>query len=203
MAEESGLIFSIERWILREACRQMKSWQERYPTATPLKMSVNISSRHFMHPNLAGVVGKVLEETGLPPESLVLEVMEGVLHEDAASAAVTLGALKKLGVGLAVDDFGAGYSSIIDLKRFPLDVLKIDSSFVRSFHQREEDCEIVSAVIGLAHALKLTAVAQGVESPRQLMQLREMGCEVAQGTYFSEALSSTATAAFLVADLYY
>ena len=203
VAEESGLIFSIERWMLREACRQMKSWQERYPTDTPLKMSVNISSRHFMHPNLVGVVAKVLEETGLPPESLVLEIKESVLHEDGSSAAATLGALKKLGVGLAVDDFGAGSSSITELKRFPLDFLKIDSSFVKSFHKREEDRNIVSAVIGLAHALELTAVAQGVDTSRQLMQLKEMGCDVAQGTYFSEPLSATATAAFLVADLYY
>ncbi len=203
VAEESGLIFSIERWMLREACRQMKSWQERYPTTEPLTMSVNISSRHFMYPNLVGVVGKVLEETGLQPGSLVLEIQESVLHEDASSAAATLGALKKLGVGLAVDGFGAGSSSITELKRFPLDILKIDSSFVRLFHEREEDCRIVSAVIGLAHALEFTAVAQGVDTPRQLMQLREMGCEVAQGTYFSEPLSATATAAFLVADLYY
>ena len=203
VAEESGLIFSIERWMLHEACRQMKSWQERYPTDSPLTMSVNISSRHFMHPNLVGVVGKVLEETGLSPASLVLEIQESVLHRDASSAAATLGALQKLGVGLAVDGFGAGSSSITELKRFPLDILKIDSSFVQSFHEREEDRRIVSAVIGLAHALELTAVAQGVDTPRQLMQLREMGCEVAQGTYFSEALSSTATAAFLVADLYY
>jgi diguanylate cyclase (GGDEF)-like protein/PAS domain S-box-containing protein len=203
VAEESGLIFSIERWLLREACRQMKSWQERYPNDDFLTVSVNISGRHFMHPNLSGVVGQVLEETGLPPESLVLEIKESVLHEDAASAAVTLGALKKLGVGLAVDDFGAGSSSIAELKHFPLDVLKIDSSFVRNFNEREEDRKIVSAVIGLAHALELTAVAQGVDTPRQLMQLREMGCEVAQGDYFSEPLSSTGTAAFLVADLYY
>ena len=203
VAEESGLIFSIERWVLREACRQMKSWQDRYPSEVPLTMSVNISSRHFMHPNLSGVVGQVLEETGLSPECLVLAVKEDVLHQDGASAAVTLGALKKLGVKLAVDGFGAGSSSITELKRFPLDLLKIDPSFVKSFHEHGEDGRIVSAVIGLAHALGLTAVAQGVETPRQLMQLKEMGCEVAQGTYFSEALTSTATAAFLVADLYY
>lgn len=203
VAEESGLIFSIERWVLREACRQLRSWQERYPSDNLLTMSVNISSRHFMHPNLSGVVGQVLEETGLPPESLVLEIKESVLHEDGASAAVTLGALKKLGVKLGVDGFGAGSSSITELRRFPLDFLKIDPSFVKSFHESEEDSRIVSAVIGLAHALELTAIAQGVETPRQLMQLKEMGCEVAQGNYFSEALSSTATAAFLVADLYY
>lgn len=203
VAEESGLIFAIERWVLREACRQMRSWQERYPTDTPLTTSVNLSSRHFMHPNLAGVIHRVLEETGLPPECLVLEVKESILHEDAVSAAVTLQALNNLGVKLAVDNFGAGYSSLSQLKRFPLDVLKIDASFIRALHEREEDREIVSALISLAHALGLKVVAEGVENPRQLMQLREMGCEIAQGNYFAQSLSHRATSAFLVADLYY
>ncbi len=119
------------------------------------------------------------------------------------SATVTLSALKKLGVRLAVDNFGVGSSSLQQLKRFPLDILKIDSSFIRSFHEKEEDREIVSAVIALAHALNLRVVAEGVENPRQLMQLREMRCEVAQGHYFAEPLSHRAAAAFLVADLYY
>jgi len=201
LAEETGHIFAIERWVLREACRQMRSWQERYPIGTPLTIGVNLSSRHFMHPNVTGVVGHVLEETGLPPESLVLEIKESVLHEDPMSAIATLGALKKLGVTLAVDNFGAGFSSLQQLKRFPLDVLKIDTSFIRSFHEKE-DRELVSAVINLAHALKLEVVAPGVETPRQLMQLKEMGCETAQGHYFAEGLSHRAAAAFLVADLY-
>jgi len=203
LAEETGHIFAIERWVLREACRQMRSWQERYPTGTPLGMSVNLSSRHFMHPNVTGVVACILEETELPPESLVLEIKESVLHEDPMSAIVTLGALKKLGVTLAVDNFGVGSSSIQQLKRFPLDILKIDPSFIRSFHEKQEDRELVSAVINLAHALKLKVIAPGVENPRQLMQLKEMGCETTQGHYFAEGLSDRAAAAFLVADLYY
>ena len=203
VAEETGLIFVVERWVLREACRQMRSWQERYPTGKPLTVSVNLSSRHFTHPNLAGVIHHTLEETGLPPENLMLEIKESILHEDAMSAAATLQGLKKLGVRLAVDNFGAGYSSISHLKRFPLDVLKIDASFVRAFHEREEDGEIVSAIISLAHALNLQVVAEGIESPRQLMQLKDMGCEIAQGNYFAGSLSHRATSAFLVADLYY
>jgi EAL domain-containing protein (putative c-di-GMP-specific phosphodiesterase class I) len=117
------------------------------------------------------------------------------------SAIVTLDALKKLGVTLAADNFGAGSSSLQQLRRFSLDVLKIDSTFIRSFHEMQEDCELVSAVINLAHALELKVVAPGVENPRQLMQLNEMGCEVAQGHYFAEGLSHRA--AFLVVDLYY
>ncbi len=203
VAEETGLIFVIERWIMREACRQMRSWQERYPTSTPLTVGINLSGRHFTHPNLAGVVYRTLEETGLAPDCLVLEIKESILHEDAISAATTLQALKKLGVRLAVDNFGTGYSSLSHLKRFPLDMLKIDASFIRSFHEREEDCEIVSAIISLAHALNLQVVAEGVESPRQLMQLKDVGCEIAQGNYFAGSLSHRATSAFLVADLYY
>jgi EAL domain-containing protein (putative c-di-GMP-specific phosphodiesterase class I) len=148
-----------------------------------------------MHPNVTAVVGHVLEETGLPPESLVLEIKESVLHEDPMSV------MKKLGVTFTVDNFGAGSSSLQQLRRFPLDVLKIDSSFIRSFLETQEDCVLVSAVINLAHALKLKVVAPGVENPRQLMQLKEMGCEVALGHYFAEGLSHRA--AFLVADVYY
>ncbi|MDP8971972.1 MAG: bifunctional diguanylate cyclase/phosphodiesterase [Actinomycetota bacterium] len=203
VAEETGLIFAMERWVLREACRQMRSWQERYPTDKPLTTSVNLSSRHFMHPNLAGVVHRVLEETGLHPECLILEVKESILNEDVISANVTLQALKNLGVGLAVDNFGAGSSSLSKLKRFPLEVLKIDASFIRALHEREEDREVASAVISLAHALGLKVIAECVENPRQLMQLREMGCDTAQGNYFAESLSPRATSAFLVADLYY
>ena len=202
-AEETGLIFAIERWVLHETCRQMLSWQERYPTDTPLTTSVNLSSRHFMHPNLSGVVHRVLEETGLPPKCLVLEIKESILNEDAMSAAVTLQALKKLGVGLTIDNFGAGSSSLAQLKRFPLDTLKIDASFISAFHKSEEDRDLVSAVIALAHTLGLKAAAEGVETPRQLIQLKDMGCDIAQGHYFSESLSYRAASAFLVADLYY
>lgn len=203
VAEETGLIFAIERWVLREACRQMLSWQERYPTDSPLTVGVNLSSRHFMHPNLVGEVSRVLEKTGLAPESLVLEVKESILHEDAMSAAVTLQALKGLGVRLAVDNFGAGYSSLSHLKRFPLDTLKVDRSFVTNLENQHEDREIVSAVISLAHAMGLKVVAEGVENARQLMILKDMGCNEAQGHYFAESLSHRATSAFLVADLYY
>ncbi len=202
-AEETGLIFAIERWVLREACRQMRSWQERYPTDTPLTTSVNLSSRHFMHPNLPSVVHHVLEETGLSPEHLVLEIKESTLNEDAMSATATLQALKKLGVGLTVDNFGAASSSLTQLRRFPLDTLKIDASFISALHNSEEDRDLVSAIITLAHALGLKAAAEGIETPRQLMQLRDMGCDIAQGHYFSESLSYRAASAFLVADLYY
>jgi diguanylate cyclase (GGDEF)-like protein/PAS domain S-box-containing protein len=203
VAEETGLIFAIERWALREGCRQMVSWQERYPTESPLTVGVNLSNRHFMHPNLVGEVSRVIEETGINPSSLVLEIKESSLHEDAMSAAVTLQALKSLGVRLAVDNFGAGYSSLSHLKHFPLDSLKLDRSFVTGLEDQPEDRDIVSAVISLAHAMGLRVVAEGVENARQLMVLKDLGCDEAQGHYFAESLSHRATSAFLVADLYY
>jgi len=115
---------------MREACRQMRSWHERFPMDTPLSVSVNLSPRHFVHPNLVGEVYRVLEETELPPESLILEIKESALQVDALAAGITLAALKGLGVGLTVDNFGAGFSSVSYLKSFPLDKLKIDRSFI-------------------------------------------------------------------------
>jgi EAL domain-containing protein (putative c-di-GMP-specific phosphodiesterase class I) len=203
VAEETGLIFAIERWVLREASRQMVSWQERYPTDSPLSIGVNLSSRHFMHPNLVGEISRVLKSTGISPKSLVLEVKESILHEDAMSAAITLQALKSLGVSLAVDNFGAGFSSLSHLKRFPLDILKVDRSFVANLEEQDEDRKIAAAVISLAHAMGLKVVAEGVENARQLMILKDMGCDEAQGHYFAESLSHRAASAFLVADLYY
>jgi diguanylate cyclase (GGDEF)-like protein/PAS domain S-box-containing protein len=202
VAEETGLIFSIERWVLREACRQMRSWQERFPTDSTLSVSVNLSPRHFMHPNLVGEVYRVLEETQLPPESLILEIKESALQDDALAAGVTLQALKKLGVKLAVDNFGTGFSSVSYLKSFPLDKLKIDRSFTANL-QTDEDRPIVEAMVSLAHALNLTVVAEGVETARQLMHLRAMNCDEAQGFYFAASLDGRSTSAFLVADLFY
>jgi EAL domain-containing protein (putative c-di-GMP-specific phosphodiesterase class I) len=202
VAEETGLIFSIERWVLREACRQMRSWQERFPTDSTLTVSVNLSPRHFMHPNLVGEVYRVLEETQLPPESLILEIKESALQDDALAAGVTLQALKKLGVKLAVDNFGTGFSSVSYLKSFPLDKLKIDRSFTANL-QADEDRPIVEAMVSLAHALNLTVVAEGVETARQLMHLKGMNCDEAQGFYFAASLDGRSTSAFLVADLFY
>ena len=202
VAEENGLIFAMERWVLREACRQMRSWQERYPSDPPLTVSVNISSGYFMHPNLVSEVSRVLEATDLPPRSLILEIKESTLNEDPASAVTTLGALKKLGVGLTVDGFGTGFSSIANLKLFPLDSLKIDCSFVSGLED-DEDWKLAAAVVSLSHALGMKIVAEGVETARQLIILREMGYDRAQGHYFTEPLSHAATSAFLVGDLYY
>ena len=200
-ARENGLILAMERWALREACRQMGSWQERYPADPPLKLSINISTGYFMHPNLVSEISHVLADVDLQPRSLTLEIQENTLNEDPASAVTTLEALKKLGVGLTLDGFGTGSSSLANLKLFPLDTLKIHCSFISGL-ENSEDWKLASAVVSLSHALGMEITAEGVETARQLMILRKMGYDRAQGHYFTGPLSHTATSAFLVTDLY-
>ncbi len=158
---------------------------------------MNLSARQFGQPDLAGEVTSVLSETGLRPSSLVLEITESVLMEDARSSVDTLHRLKELGVEISVDDFGTGYSSLSYLKRFPVDYLKVDRSFVAELGQGTEGRVIVSAVIDLAHTLGVEAVAEGVETAEQLAPLREMGCAMGQGFYFAKPLPSKVITAML------
>src|SRR5215207_1073796 len=189
VVEETGLIIPIGDWILGEACRQARDWQEQYPSAPPLVMNVNLSARQFRQPNLAAEVARVLRETGLNPSSLELEVTESIMLDDADSASQTLRRLKNLGVRIAIDDFGTGYSSLSYLTRFPVDTLKVDRSFVARMGHEAEVTAIVQAVITLAKKLGLEVVAEGVERFEQLEQLREMECDLAQGYYFAKPLS--------------
>ncbi len=200
VAEETGLIAQIGGLVLEEACRQAKEWQERYPaTDTSLKMSVNISARQFQHPDeLVWEVARVLEKTGLAPGSLVLEITESMIMEDAEHNMAMLGRLKDLGVWVAIDDFGTGYSSFAYLKRFPVDMLKVDKSFVDGLGENPEDTAIVEAVIGLARALDLRTVAEGIETTGQLNQLQALGCELGQGYYFSGPLPAHEASALLL-----
>jgi diguanylate cyclase (GGDEF)-like protein/PAS domain S-box-containing protein len=202
VAEDTGLIVRIGEGVLREACHQMRAWQERYPSVPPLTVSVNLSPRQFFQPEL---VAEILGETEIYPGSLQLEITEGTMTSNGVySANHTLRNLKDLGVQLAVDDFGMGYSSLSYLKRFPVDVLKIDRSFIAGLEQDTDgvskDAQIVSAMIELTHALGLEAVAEGVETSAQLAWLRNMKCDLGQGNYFSEPLPSEALAVILAED---
>ena len=195
IAEESNLILSIGQWVLREACNQLRTWQEQYPSTAPLVIGVNLSTREFFQPSL---IAEILRETGVDPQTLQLEITEGaVAYNHAQNANNTLWDLKALGVQLAIDDFGMGYSSLSYLKRFPVNVLKIDRSFVRELGKDPKDTKIVAAIIHLARALDLRVIAEGVETAEQAEQLRKMECEVAQGYYFSEPLPSEAVSALL------
>ena len=192
IAEETGLIVPIGQWVLAEACRQARLWQQEFPSAPDLVMSVNLSPRQFQHPTLVEDIARILRETGLAPERLELEITEGAVMEDADAARATLQKLRDIGISLAIDDFGTGYSSLGYLKRFPVSVLKIDQSFVRGLGQDEQDSAIVRGVIALAQSLNLSVTAEGIETFEQLAQLRELGCNHGQGYLLSRPLASDA-----------
>jgi diguanylate cyclase (GGDEF)-like protein len=191
VAEESGLIVPIGAWALREACIQLDSWRNR-EAGDPVSeivggaaMEVNLSARQIDDPDLVRNVERILTETGVDPSSVTLEITESALMSDADSALFVLRSLEDLGLTLAIDDFGTGYSSLTYLERFPLDILKIDKSFVDGLSTEVEGSPIVGAVIDLAHDLGMTVVAEGVETEDQLTELRRLGCDHAQGYLFS------------------
>jgi diguanylate cyclase (GGDEF)-like protein/PAS domain S-box-containing protein len=188
IAEESGLIEPIGAWVQETACRQALEWHELRPDERPLDVSVNLSTRQVAHRDLADSVAEVLERTGLDPIHLRLEVTESVLVDESANAAGTLTALSDLGVRLVLDDFGTGYSSLAYLNRFPFDALKIDRSFIEGLGVEQERTAIVEAVIGMARALSLDVIAEGVENQTQVAELLRLGCDFAQGHLFSRPL---------------
>jgi diguanylate cyclase (GGDEF)-like protein/PAS domain S-box-containing protein len=186
LAEETGLIVPLGVWALEESCRQAVRWHEA-ADGTRLSISVNLSPRQLAEPSLPNEVSRVLNETGLHPDALWLEITESTLMRDVESALSALGALRALGLHLAVDDFGTGYSSMAYLERFPVESLKIDRSFVSEVGNRADSTAITTAIVSLAHALRLKTVAEGIEQPEQLDRLRAMGCEFGQGYLFGPA----------------
>jgi diguanylate cyclase (GGDEF)-like protein len=189
VAEETGLIVPIGRWVLFEACRQAKEWQTKYRRDRELMVSVNLSGKHLQQATLIDDVREVLEATRIDPSHVVLEITETVAMAGAETTIEILSRLKALGVLLAIDDFGTGFSSLAYLKRFPVDLLKIDKSFVDGVADRGHDTRIVEAIISLGHALGLRVIAEGVETTDQLLQLRSLGSEFGQGYYFGRPLS--------------
>jgi diguanylate cyclase (GGDEF)-like protein/PAS domain S-box-containing protein len=188
LAEETGLVIQIDRWVLREACRRTREWQERFHAERLLSVSVNLSARDFSAPNLVEHVRDVLQESGLDARCLKLEITESVLMSDAESVTSTLRRLKELGVELQLDDFGTGYSSLSYLHRFPVDALKIDRSFVSRIGPDGTNSEIARAIVTMAHSLKMSVVAEGVETEAQAAELRSLACEYGQGYLFAGAL---------------
>jgi diguanylate cyclase (GGDEF)-like protein/PAS domain S-box-containing protein len=186
LAEVTGLIVTMGPWILRSACAQVQAWREA--GFAGLSLAVNLSARQFQQPDLAELVTRILEETGLPPRHLDLEVTESYAMQNPEQAIDTLRRLKALGVRLSIDDFGTGYSSLSYLRRFPIDTLKIDKSFVGDITRDADDATIVTAVIAMAHALKLNVVAEGVETEDQLAFLAARRCDRLQGYLFSYPL---------------
>jgi diguanylate cyclase (GGDEF)-like protein len=198
IAEETGMIIPIGKWILNEACRQMSRWQKLSRSDGPLPVSVNLSGKQFLQPDLLEQIQEVLRETGLDPRGLKLEITETVVMENIETATHTLEQLRALGVELSIDDFGTGYSSLSYLQRFPVSTLKIDRSFVSRMTESDGTAEIVRTIMQLAQNLGMDVVAEGVETESQRAQLRDFECEFGQGYYFSRPMDSDAAEALLL-----
>ncbi|WP_404301478.1 putative bifunctional diguanylate cyclase/phosphodiesterase [Alicycliphilus denitrificans] len=197
LAESRGLITPISRWVLREACRQLKAWHDEGLPRVPV--AVNLSAIEFRQRDVVREIAQVLTETGLPPEYLEIEITETTLMQQAEHTHTTLQELQALGVAVTVDDFGTGYSSLAYLKRYPLDKIKVDRSFVIDTPGDADDVAIVTAIIELARSLQLQSVAEGVETPEQLALLRRLGCELAQGYGIAPPMDAQRTRAWLQA----
>ena len=190
-AESRGLIAPIGRWVMHEACRQLKAWQDE--GLAPVPIAVNLSALEFRQRDLVGEIAAVLQATGLPARFLEIELTESVLMHQTGPVLDTLNALKTLGVGVSVDDFGTGYSSLSYLKRYPIDKLKIDRSFVMDAPGDADDVAIVTAIIQMGHSLQLKTVAEGVETPAQMELLRQLGCDLVQGYLVSVPMEAEET----------
>jgi diguanylate cyclase (GGDEF)-like protein len=190
IAEETGLILPIGEWVLREACAQLKRWHDA--GHTELHMAVNLSARQFFQPDLTAIVAQVLKELALPASALELEITESMLMQPSQDNMAVLAQLSAMGVQLSIDDFGTGYSNLSYLQRFPIHALKIDRSFVIDIDQETHDSAIITAIIAMAHSLRLKVIAEGVDSDEQICFLRARGCLAAQGFYYSQAVPAEA-----------
>ena len=197
MAEETGLIMPIGQWVLGEACRQIRRWQDEFPQFPPLQISVNLSGKQFINSNLIEQIRRILRETDVEPQSLKLEITESMVMENIETAVEMLEQLRALGIEFSIDDFGTGYSSLSYLHRFPISTLKIDRSFVSRMTDNNENAEIVRTIVMLARSLKMNVVAEGVETRDQLAQLALLECEYGQGYYFSKPLDPQGAARLL------
>jgi EAL domain-containing protein (putative c-di-GMP-specific phosphodiesterase class I) len=185
VADETGIILSINRQLFPEACRQVCSWQQSFPADPPLFLSVNISPKQFSQPDIASQIEQLIQESEMNPRSIALEITETIAMADAERSAAVLAQLKGLGVSIDIDDFGTGYSSLSRLQGFRVDTLKIDRIFVSRIDTDHETHEIVRIIVMLAHNLGLKVVAEGIETQTQLDLLTDIGCDLGQGYLFS------------------
>lgn len=197
VAEETGLIIPIGEWILREACRQTAEWRKLISEPAQLSVSVNLSAKQLMHPNLAAQIGAILSETALNPRCLKLEVTESMVMENSEKALAVISNLKKLGISFSTDDFGTGYSSLSYLHRFPFNYIKIDRSFVSKMDSDRKSEAIVRTILLLGQNLHIEVVAEGIETRRQLEALRQLGCKTGQGYFFAKPVNAESAARIL------
>ena len=189
IAEESGLIVEIGRWVLREACDQVKSWQVAFPHEPPLEINVNVAAKQFYQPDFVERIADLLQETGIAPGTLILEITERVFMDQVSVASTVFDQLCALGVRLQIDDFGTGYSSLGYIHRYPIHTIKIDQSFIRGLGASKRNTDVVRAMIQMAQDLGMSTVAEGIETEGQLLQLSEFGCGFGQGFLLSRPLS--------------
>ena len=196
-AEDSGVLVSIGHWLLVQACRQLREWQSSHSSGEPVSITVNISARQFADARLASDIQDALQQTGIDPAQLQLEMTESVAAADPKLTVTVLSHLKHLGIAVILDDFGTGSTSLRGLRQFPVDALKIDRSLIREMLADRSACDIVELIIALAHKMGLRAIAEGIESAKQLDRLLELGCEYGQGYYFSQPLEAKAALQFM------
>jgi multiple sugar transport system substrate-binding protein len=198
IAEKTGLMIPLGEFVVREACRQARAWQLARPGQPPIPVNVNLSGVQLQHPGLVAAVSLALEDSGLAPDLLMLEITESVMARETEATARRLRQLKGLGVGLAIDDFGTGYSSLSYLRRFPIEVVKIDKSFVDGIEDDTSAQALAHGIVQLAHSLKTTTVAEGVETEAQVKRLIRMGCDRAQGFYFARPMGAREATEYVV-----
>jgi diguanylate cyclase (GGDEF)-like protein/PAS domain S-box-containing protein len=197
-AEQTGLILGIDQWVLREACGQLRTWQETMPRALSLTMSVNFSAKQFTQNDLCANVERAIGESRIPATSLKIEITESTMMERSETVTALLAELRGLGVDIHIDDFGTGYSSLSYLRMLPVNAVKIDRSFISGMQEKQERGEMVRAIVSLAHNLRLAVIAEGIESAEELGALRALGCEFGQGYLFARPLSVSAASALVV-----
>jgi diguanylate cyclase (GGDEF)-like protein len=200
LAEESGLIVPIGRWVLQQAIRQITAWDRRHPSARSLSISVNVSTVQLAAPGLIRDVQSELERSGIAPRRVMLEITEGSLAKDTGRTIEVLEQLRELGLRIAIDDFGTGYASLSHLQRLPVDILKVDKSFVAALSEGGRSRELLEAILGVGRALSLAVVAEGIEAQSQMTVLREMGCEMAQGYLVGKPSPAEVAESLLGAD---
>jgi diguanylate cyclase (GGDEF)-like protein len=201
VAEETGLIIPLGSWVIQQACQQMRLWQTQFPASRTLTMSVNLSGHQFTQSDLIENIDEILQQTGLKPDSLKLEITETSIAESVEYAGSILKKLRDLGIKLCIDDFGTGYSSLSRLHELPLDTLKIDKTFVSRLGKNGENSEMLEIILTLAHNLNMDAVAEGIETIEQLNQLLKYNCEYGQGYFFSKPVDSKVATSLLEAQM--
>jgi EAL domain-containing protein (putative c-di-GMP-specific phosphodiesterase class I) len=199
LAEETGLIFQLGEWTLRESCRQLRAWQTEYPQDPPLTMSINISGRQFSDPDLAGMLAGIIGESGIDAGSLAIEITESMIMENEDAAAAKMAQLREIGIHIHIDDFGTGYSSLSHLHHFPITALKIDRTFVGKLTSGGENKEIIRTIVSLAESLNLEVIVEGVELAHQLSKINNLNCHYGQGFLFSEPMEAEAMRAWMEA----